>query len=125
MPRRGLTVCNITGCPNLTSSGRCTDHQQQADRARGTAADRGYTSPQHHAFREAVLARDPYCVVRAPGCTTWSTVADHHPTSRRDLIAAGKNPNDPKHGRGVCARCHNRETARNQPGGWNAGPDAR
>lgn len=120
MPRRGLTVCNIHGCPNLTRTGRCTTHQQQADRARGTAAQRGYTSPGHQAFREAVLARDPYCVVRGPGCTTRSTVADHHPLSRRELLEQGLNPNDPSRGRGTCHTCHSRETAKHQPGGWNA-----
>jgi 5-methylcytosine-specific restriction protein A len=46
--------------------------------------------------------------------------ADHWPLSRRQLAAQGMNPNDPKHGRGLCTPCHSRETARDQPGGWNA-----
>ena len=52
-------------------------------------------------------------------CNDIATVADHWPTSRRDLIAKGKDPNDPNHGRGLCASCHGRETAAHQPGGWN------
>lgn len=67
-------------------------------------------------FREGVLARDPICKVcrRAP-----STVADHFPLSRRELVAAGLDADDPERGRGLCKPCHDRETARLQPGGWN------
>jgi len=64
-----------------------------------------------------VLDRDPICVLCRLAA---STVADHWPTSRRDLEAAGLDPNDPARGRGLCKPCHDRETARNQPGGWNA-----
>lgn len=38
-------------------------------------------------------------------------MADHYPTDRRDLVKMGLNPNDPKYGRGLCERCHNRYTA--------------
>lgn len=48
----------------------------------------------------------------------WATVADHHPLSRKQLIDAGLNPDDPNAGRGLCKPCHDRETATNQPGGW-------
>lgn len=116
MPAR--RVCSRPGCPNLThTGGRCPDCRADADRARGTAAQRGYTSPGHRAFRTDVLDRDPICVL----ChLAAATVADHWPRSRRELIDAGANPNDPRHGRGLCARCHSRETTRNQPGGWNS-----
>lgn len=112
-----LRVCPVNGCPTLTTGGRCDQHKRDSDRARGTATQRGYTSAGHRAFREQVLARDPICKVclRAP-----STVADHYPTSRRDLIAQGLDPNDPARGRGLCKPCHDRSTAREQPGGWNA-----
>ncbi|AHH98316.1 hypothetical protein KALB_4954 [Kutzneria albida DSM 43870] len=43
-------------------------------------------------------------------------VADHYPKSRRELVAAGADPNDPQHGRGLCVACHNAQTARLQPG---------
>jgi 5-methylcytosine-specific restriction protein A len=52
----------------------------------------------------------------------FATVADHYPLSRKELIDAGLDPNDPQHGRGLCKPCHDRETAQNQPGGWNAHP---
>jgi len=110
-----VKVCSKPGCPNLTTSGRCTACRRKADVARGTATQRGYTSRGHRNFRAAVLRRDPICTVcqLAP-----STVADHWPDSRRDLLAAGLDPNDPDRGRGLCAKCHSSETARLQPGGW-------
>jgi 5-methylcytosine-specific restriction protein A len=45
--------------------------------------------------------------------------ADHWPLSRRELVEQGLDPDDPKHGRGLCTSCHSRSTAREQPGGWN------
>jgi 5-methylcytosine-specific restriction protein A len=113
---RAWSICSTPGCGQATRGGRCDDCAHAADLARGTASQRGYSSA-HRRFREAVLAADPICVqcqVRA------STVADHYPVSRRDLEAIGENPNDPKHGRGLCKPCHDRATAANQPGGWAA-----
>lgn len=109
-------VCSTPGCPTLTTSGRCLEHRREADRARGS---RGYNTTGHRLFRDLVLHRDPVCVVcqQAP-----STVADHWPLSRRDLLHAHLNPNDPTRGRGLCHTCHSRETAKHQPGGWNTHP---
>jgi 5-methylcytosine-specific restriction enzyme A len=118
--RQRTRVCNVSGCPVLTSgSARCDAHTKSADRARGTAAQRGYGREHQTRFREGVLARDPYCVVRGPRCTLTSTVADHWPRSRRELVDAGADPNEPTHGRGVCHTCHATETAKHQPGGWH------
>ena len=117
MPR-APRVCSKPGCPRLTSSGRCDEHRTQADRARGTAAERGYTSAGHQRFRTAVLDRDPICMLCRLAA---SVVADHWPRSRRELLAVGDDPNDPRCGRGLCKRCHDRETARHQPGGWHSG----
>ena len=113
-----MHVCGVPNCPVLSdTSGWCQQHQRQADRARGTAAQRGYTSTGHRQFRAAVLAADPVCVV----CRQQpATVADHYPLSRKQLLSHGMNPNDPAHGRGVCKRCHDTETAKHQLGGWNA-----
>lgn len=50
----------------------------------------------------------------------FSTVADHYPISRRDLVAMGiRNPDAPERLRALCASCHGSETAEHQPGGWN------
>lgn len=75
-----------------------------------------YNGRGHKGFRDAVLARDPICV----DCNlAASTVADHDPIERRDLVTMGLDPNDPERGRGRCADCHNRRTAATSPGGWN------
>lgn len=72
-------------------------------------------------FRTAVLERDICCVLcRDEGKWVLATVADHHPLSRRELAEQGLDADDPDHGRGLCETHHNRETAVNQPGGFNA-----
>lgn len=119
MTRRGrLTVCSVPGCPEYTDQGgRCDEHRRQAEARRGTARQRGYDRRHECQFRRAVLARDPMCVIcgKAP-----ARHADHHPLSRRELVERGEDPNDPRHGRGLCGPCHSAETAQHQPGGWNA-----
>ena len=98
---------------------RCDAHRLQLerdyDKRRETQGQRGYNSKGHRQFRRRVLDRDPVCVI----CGDIATDADHHPRSRRDLIAAGENPNDPRFGRGLCHSCHSKQTAVHQPGGWN------
>jgi 5-methylcytosine-specific restriction protein A len=114
--RRALTVCSTPGCPEYTEAGRCADHRAQADARRGTARQRGYGGQHEKRFRPAVLARDPQCVL----CKSRpSQHADHYPLSRRELVAAGQDPDDPQFGRGLCGPCHSTETAHHQPGGWN------
>ena len=118
MPRRtGWRVCSTPGCPEFTDQGgRCADHRAEAEQRRGTARQRGYGKGHETRFRPAVLARHPVCVL----CGTKPSVhADHHPLSRRELVARGLDPDDPKHGRGLCQQCHSRETAQHQPGGIN------
>jgi 5-methylcytosine-specific restriction enzyme A len=119
MTRRAMKVCSTPTCPALvpTGTGQCDRCQAERDRARGTAAQRGYTSRGHQRFRRTVLQCDPVCVV----CRTApSTVADHYPLSRRQLVDARLDPDNPDRGRGVCVPCHGKETAMHQPGGWNA-----
>ena len=114
-----MRVCSVHGCPNLYdgTESRCPAHRKQADTARGTKHERGYDSRGHKNFRNAVLTRDPICVLCG---IRLSTVADHYPQSRKELLELGLDPNDPQCGRGLCKTCHDRETAQNQPGGWNA-----
>jgi len=115
--RRALSVCSTPGCPEYTDTGRCTACRAEVEQRRGTARQRGYGKAHEKRFRPAVLARDPVCVLcrSAP-----SRHADHHPISRRELVDQGLDPDDPKHGRGLCGTCHSTETAQHQPGGWNA-----
>lgn len=114
---RTLSVCSVPGCPALAYGGRCETHKRKAEQDRGSAAERGYGGRAWRVARRAVLRRDPVCVVcnSAP-----STLPDHHPYSRKELLAMGvSDPDAPHRMRGVCASCHGKETAREQPGGWN------
>ena len=115
-----MRVCSKPGCPTIYAGtdSRCPAHQAQADKARGTAKQRGYTGRGHRTFRNAVLEADPICCA----CQlAFSTVADHYPLSRRELVDQGLDPNAPENGRGLCARCHSIITANTpgQRGGWN------
>lgn len=125
MPRRHPVVCPQPGCPLLVSNGDCpAGHarakriatQRRTDAQRPTARQRGYNTDHEHLFRQPVLQRDPTCVIchQAP-----STHADHWPLTRRQLITQGLNPNDPRHGRGLCPSCHATHTATSDGGYGN------
>jgi len=127
MPR-AKRPCSTPGCPQVVPTGtsRCPTHTKRAEQQRGTAAQRGYGHQHTTRFRPQVLHRDPICTCppdhtthQGRPCTSWSTVADHHPHSRRDLVALGLDPNHPRYGRGLCAPCHSYRTTEAQPGGWN------
>ena len=107
--------CTVPGCPVLVPAGmgRCTGCERAAEARRGGARERGY-GHSHERFRRMVLRRDLACVL----CGAASTEADHYPLSRRELVAAGLNPDDPQFGRGLCKSCHSKQTALHQPGGW-------
>lgn len=113
---RALKTCSTSGCPELVTGGRCDTCRGKAEQRRGTAAERGYNG-RWRRKRHAYLTRHPLCVL----CPAQASVADHYPTSRRDLIARGVRDPDADHRlRPLCATCHGRETAAHQPGGWNA-----
>lgn len=124
--RAGWRVCTKAGCPQFTQGGRCDEHRAEADAKRGTARQRGYGRQHEQRFRPGVLTKDPICTCPGcnncdqPGqhCTRPSIHADHWPLSRRELTAQGLDPDDPKHGRGLCQRCHATSTSAEQPGGF-------
>jgi 5-methylcytosine-specific restriction enzyme A len=121
VPTRLRTPCSQPGCGNLSDGGRCDDCAAAAEAQRGTARHRGYGKRHRNRFRDAVLARDINCTLcRDNGLWVTATVADHWPLSRKELVDRGLDADDPANGRGVCKPCHDSETARNQPGGWNA-----
>lgn len=81
---------------------------------RPTAAQRGYNA-RWQRRRRRYLAAHPVCAL----CPAPSTVADHYPRSRKQLLAAGLT--DPDHDaylRPLCTHHHNVETAKHQPGGF-------
>ena len=114
-----MKKCNEPRCPVLVDKGegRCAEHRRMAERRRGSSWSRGYDTEHRKRFREGVLAKNPICVLcfKRP-----ATEADHFPLSRDELLASGRDPNDPVFGRGLCQRCHSAETVLNQPAGWNA-----
>lgn len=120
---RAWSVC--PRCPEpVPKAGMCARCRAASDKDRRPEGN-PYSTAAHLAFREDVLAKHPRCV--CPGdcdehtgwCGKVSTVADHHPHERRDLVAMGLDPNDKDYGRGLCKWCHDRHTARTSPGGWN------
>lgn len=116
MPR-ALKKCNgLPGkhCVNDTAGRRCDDCAREADRARGTAAERGYSGPEHAEFRRRVLAKHRWCQIK--GCRSRSTDADHYPQDRKELVRLGLDANDPDFGRGLCGYHHKSETAKLQSG---------
>ena len=123
MPTRPPHPC--PACRQLTTTkGRCPTCTLTYDQARGTPHQRGYTATHRNTFRHHVLTRDPDC--QCPGCPVCthpnrtcvrdSTDADHHPHTRRQLIALGLDPNDQQYGRGLCHRCHSHHTAKQRHG---------
>lgn len=116
MPSRPRKPCSTPGCPQTVTSGRCEKHTQQAEAQRGTAAERGYGTRWERRKR-AYIYRHPWCNL----CGRPAQVPDHHPETRKELVAKGDpDPDADRHLRPLCTSCHNSETARNQPGGWNA-----
>ncbi|MFD4320122.1 holin [Streptomyces sp. NPDC058548] len=118
MPSRAPRRCTTPGCGAMATppSAKCAPHDKR--RPRRSASAKGYNAQHVQRFRAGVLERDTTCVL----CTTApATQADHYPLSKRELQARGLDEHDPRRGRGLCASCHSKETARHQPGGWNAG----
>ncbi|MDG9703794.1 holin [Streptomyces sp. DH37] len=120
MPTRPRSRCPRCRRP-LDAKGRCTAQcrtrrRAASQRSRGSSTAQGYGGEHRTRFRPAVLARDPVCVICG---VEPSVVADHWPLDRKELVARGEDPNDPRHGRGLCRSCDSSQTARRQPGGWN------
>lgn len=116
MPRKPRTPCSVPGCPELTSGGRCEAHRRQDEALRRANGSGAYSSSRWQRIRKAFLYRNPWCVL----CMRQATVADHYPLSRRQLISRGVDPDTPARLRPLCTLCHNKETAKHQPGGWHA-----
>lgn len=112
---RAWSIC--TRCPEpVPKAGMCPACRAKAEQDRRPEGN-PYSTVEHQAFREQVLAKNPICVL----CRrTRASIADHHPIERRDLVAMNLDPNDPQYGRGLCKACHDRHTAETSPGGWNA-----
>ena len=81
-----VRVCAEPGCPMLTRSTRCRDHERARDKARGTTTERGYGST-HQRIRAHLQRRmdagETFTCWR-PGCerpidpTDWHLGHDDH-----------------------------------------------
>lgn len=109
-PPRAPATCDAPGCDAETLTRYCATHGVGYGGA-GRAAH--YQRRWRQGPRAIVLARDPVCT------ECWaelSSVADHHPTERRDLVLMGvPDPDDPGYLRGVCRGCHNRKSGQSRP----------
>jgi 5-methylcytosine-specific restriction protein A len=115
MPQPPLRPCTAPGCPQRTPAGRCSRHAKLAGRQRDTWTHLyGREWPR---TRLEYLSRHPACAL----CPRMASVADHYPAGIRTLRARGVvNPHADHRLRPLCNVCHNRETSKRQPGGWNA-----
>jgi 5-methylcytosine-specific restriction protein A len=109
-------ACRWPGCAAIVEfgirPGFCPEHRGPADRARGSAADRGYDRRWHDLSR-AYLARHPWCVwCLAEGRQTPATDTDHIRARRDGGTDAWGNL------RALCGTCHRRRTALDQSG-WS------
>ena len=103
-------VCSTSGCPHLVSSGSLCDECRKAKDKRRTRGRNPYTSKAHRlararagkgpavrlSRRRAGRMRKAPCLCGAP-----STIADHWPIERIELVEAGLDPTT----RNACAAC--------------------
>jgi 5-methylcytosine-specific restriction enzyme A len=116
MPNRARRPCTTPGCPGLANSGRCDEcRTAQRKNYQQRARQHTYYGPAWPARRLDYLTRHPRCVI----CRRAASIPDHHPVSRRQLVAQGvADPDADEHLRPLCRPCHNTQTAIHQPGGW-------
>ena len=117
MPTKPPHPCNQPGCAALTNERFCQPHaavrQQSYERARGSAAARGYGAKWRRA-RAAYLAAHPLCCkCGARGIVAAATVVDHIKPHRGDMKLFW----DRKNWQPLCKEHHDRKTA-TEDGRW-------
>lgn len=116
---RPSVPCGTPGCGGVVGDGgraRCPTCRARMPRTPPTAAgyDHRWTTRARQYLCDDAHA---YCAL----CGRIAQVPDHYPRSRKQLVRAGvDDPDADQYLRPLCRRCHNRESGRNQPGGWNA-----
>ncbi|MGC4075432.1 MAG: HNH endonuclease signature motif containing protein [Rubrivivax sp.] len=109
MPTAAPKPCTWPGCPSLVrdGSGRCEKHRQLADRQRGTARERGYSSKWERA-REGYLRANPLCrTCQAQQLLELATVVDHIVPHKGDMGLFWDRTN----WQPLCKPCHDAKTA--------------
>ena len=116
MPYAAPKPCTHPGCSALVRGGsRCKDHPYTM--IRRTAAkeyNKWYKTARWRKNRAAFLAKHPLCVKHeARGLMVPAKVVDHKTPHKGDEVLFWDQTN----WQGLCARCHNQKTAR-QDGGF-------
>jgi 5-methylcytosine-specific restriction protein A len=113
---RAPSTCTKDGCAAIAvDRGRCLEHKHKRAPERRVNRER-YNSIGWLRNKANYIRAHPVCCL----CGGAAETPDHWPVSRRDLVAAGDQHADSWDKlRPLCKRCHSRETARLQPGGWN------
>jgi 5-methylcytosine-specific restriction protein A len=114
VPVKPARPCKHNGCPSLTNDPTryCAEHKRQAqqeqDRERGTAAERGYTY-QWSKVRKMYLNEFPLCNdCEQVGKVTSATEVHHI----KPIGEGGNNERDNL--MSLCHVCHSRRTAKEQ-----------
>ena len=123
MPGKPKRTCLKPGCSELTIDKYCTKHQEErqqqlneADKARGTAAQRGYSS-QWRKARAGFLRKHPRCVhCMREGILTEATVVDHIIPHKGDKVLFWDRTN----WQPLCKRHHDIKTVKEDGGFGNS-----
>lgn len=111
-----VKTCAEPGCPELTTTIYCAQHHQdrrrKADQRRQTTRS-NYGTPRWRRVRRAYLRDHPLCEC---GCGRIAGVVHH--LDGEGLH--GPRAFDPGNLEALAKACHDRLTARETPGGWNA-----
>lgn len=94
-----VRVCLEDGCPKLTRSTRCHDHERAKDKARGSAASRGYD----YDYEQAKLLPEYVNATHCDACDEQFTA--ENPKTGGHLVAlrnGGKGSQIVPH----CRRCN-------------------
>ena len=130
MPVRPKRPCTSPGCRELVDKGRCPAHQvkaeaqrivqsQRYDKARGSAASRGYDS-RWATYSKAYRKANPLCV----DCLARGILTSVERGGHVDHIKAVSGPDDelfwePSNHASRCQPCHSSKTAREDGGFGN------
>lgn len=55
-----IQVCNVPGCPEVTTGPRFSRHSQEKDRRRGSSTERGYDA-RYRKVRAQVIREETHC----------------------------------------------------------------
>lgn len=111
-----MKPCRHPGCPSLTAGRYCTEHEVASNKARGSAADRGYNN-KWQKERHRFLKSNPLCLeCKTNNKITAATVVDHIIPHRGDKQLMW----DESNWQPLCKRCHDRKTA-TKDGGFGRG----